>query len=248
MRRKCPEEKKGGAPGWMVTYGDMMSLLLTFFVLLVSMSSIQESKFKQALGSLLGALGVMRFDKSAIEFDRLPIPNRYKNELRRLRNEVRLFRNYLKIHALESAITVKETDEGMLIRLTGPFLFASGSDEISQEGRDVLKVVAKLLSTTTAPVRIEGHTDNLPVKRGRFRSNWELSTARAIAVLKFLNNNGIPGTRLSAAGYGEFKPIVPNDNAENRKRNRRVEIYVDFKDAIMKKAVESIVNEEGENG
>jgi len=248
MKKKCPEEKKGGAPGWMVTYGDMMSLLLTFFVLLVSMSSIQESKFKQALGSLLGALGVMKFDRSTIEFDRLPIPNRYKKELERLRNEIRLFKNYLKIHALESAVSVQETDGGMLIRLTGPVLFQSGSAEISSKGEDILKVVAKVLQTTSAPVRIEGHTDNIPVRHGRYSSNWELSTARAVSVLRFLNGNGIPGTRLSAAGYGEFKPIVPNDTPDNRRLNRRVEIYVDFKDAIMKKAVETIVNEEEENG
>ncbi|OQX86247.1 MAG: hypothetical protein B6D63_00460 [Candidatus Latescibacteria bacterium 4484_7] len=246
MRRKKTEEKKGGAPGWMVTYGDLMSLLLTFFVLLVSMSSIQESKFKQALGSLLGALGVMNMDRSAIQFDRLPIPDKYKEELGRLRNQVRMFKNYIRIKGIESKVSIEETEEGMLIRLSGPLMFESGKADLNDYAKDILTHVVNVLKESDAQIRVEGHTDNIPISNSKYSSNWELSTARAISVLKFLNNNGIPGTRLSAVGYGEFRPIVPNDTAENRRRNRRVEIYVDYKDAIMKKAVQSIAKDKEE--
>ena len=123
MRKKKKKSDKVGAPAWMVTYGDMMSLLLTFFVLLVSMSSIQESKFRQALGSLLGALGVMRMDSSIIEMENERKPKDYESEVERIREEFKRFEKFVRERRLDDAIEVTETDEGMLVRMKNPILF-----------------------------------------------------------------------------------------------------------------------------
>ncbi|MBD3179645.1 MAG: OmpA family protein [Candidatus Latescibacteria bacterium] len=232
MSRRDKKGKSGGAPEWMVTYGDMMTLLLCFFVMLVSMSSIQDSKYKKAVGSLLGALGVMDYDTAIIKYEELAIPDRYQQKLETLREEFEEFEKYAQISGLEDKVDVAETAEGMKIRLTETVLFESGSARLKPEGREVLSELAGLLKKTDGPIRIEGHTDNIPISTEEFSSNWELSSARAINVLYLFAESGLPEEELAAVGRGEFRPVMPNDTPEHRKANRRVEIYADYKEAL----------------
>ncbi len=226
-RKKCNGggSDEPSAPFWMLTYGDVMTLLLTFFVLLLSFSSMQESKFKQVMGALQAALGVLNSSNAVFEtpastgelpMDQVPLVEAAMDAVAKA----------LESEGMEDEYDVIPTDEGYAIRLSSPVLFDLASADLKPQGRSALRKVAELLAKTDDPVRVEGHTDNVPIHSDRFPSNWELSTARALSVLKFLNAHGVDARRLSAVGYGEFRPLMPNDTPEHRNINRRVEIYV----------------------
>lgn len=127
----------------------------------------------------------------------------------------------------ELNIDYEETEEGLRVRLPEAILFASGSAELQEQGKQVVGTVAGVLERFPHRVRIEGYTDDVPITHSSFRSNWELSSARAIAVMReMVDAYALPASRFTIAGWGEYKPLVDNSNAENRKRNRRVEIVI----------------------
>lgn len=222
--RKKEEDAPPGAPGWMVTYGDMMSLLLTFFVLLLSFSSIQESKFKEAIGSLQMALGVLSGPRMVMPSTQPPLPrSRVSNQIK---VQMKKVKSYLEMAGVGGSVEVNPTKEGYVIRFSSPLLFDTGSAELRDEAKGLLAEITSIVGAFRNTLRIEGHTDNVPIHNSRYPSNWELSTARALTVLKFMNAQGVDPARLSAAGYGEFRPIAPNDTPEHRMLNRRVELYV----------------------
>ena len=245
-KKKCKCEE--GAPMWMVTYGDLMSLLLCFFVMLVSMSSITESKFKEAMGSLLGALGVMTFDSTPVRMENMTKTERYEEEIERIKEEFNEFKEYLKEEGLDEMIEVVETDEGMLIRMEDPVLFPVGKAKMNDMGREILKKLAFILIDFESDIRIEGHTDNIPINTVKFPSNWELSAGRAVSVLRLMNSSGVPGVKLTAIGRGEYHPIIENTSDENRSQNRRVEIFVDYKEMMKMKELRGFPIQEEDNG
>ncbi|MBU8921021.1 MAG: flagellar motor protein MotB [Bacteroidales bacterium] len=246
-RKKCKAGEQG-APAWMVTYGDLMSLLLCFFVMLVSMSSITESKFREAMGSLLGALGVMSFDSTPLRMENLTKTERYDEEIERIREEFNEFKMYLKDEGLDEVIEVFETDEGMLIRMEDPVLFPVGRAEMNDTGREILKKLTFMLIDFESDIRIEGHTDDIPINTSKFPSNWELSAGRAISVLRLMNSSGVPGIKLTAIGRGEYHPIIENTSDENRSQNRRVEIFVDYKEMMKIRDLRGLPIQEENNG
>jgi len=125
----------------------------------------------------------------------------------------------------EKDISVGYSSEGIVLRLSDHALFDVGVAEISPKAVELLKKVGAIIADSPYEVRVEGHTDNAPIKTSRYPSNWELSTARAVNVLRyFVDTCGISSGRISAEGFGEYHPIVPNDRASNRTQNRRVEI------------------------
>ena len=127
----------------------------------------------------------------------------------------------------ELNLDFEETGEGLRIRLPETILFASGSAELQEEGQQVVATVAEVLRGFSHYVRIEGYTDDVPIGRSPYASNWELSAARAIAVMReMVDEHGLPATRFTVGGWGEHKPLVDNSNEENRARNRRVEILI----------------------
>ncbi len=246
-RRKKSGGGDAGAPAWMVTYGDLMSLLLCFFIMLAAMSSISESKYKKAVGSLLGALGVMTFDTSAIKMEQLPKTGKYEEEIERIREEFNDFEKYIEEEGLQDAVEIVETDEGMLIRMEDPVLFPSGESEMNEGGREILRKLSSVLLEFDSNVRIEGHTDDVPISTPKFPSNWELSAERAVKVLKYINGFGVPGKKLTAIGRGEYSPLVDNTTPENRSKNRRVEIFVDYKARLKKENLRGVPSGEGIN-
>jgi chemotaxis protein MotB len=154
-----------------------------------------------------------------------------KAELEKTSGEYEKMANALKGQIEAGRVELTELRGKMTVKMKDRILFSSGSASIGKEGKDALRAVAEVLSGVQGKViRVEGHTDNVPLGRGAF-TNWELSTARALAVVRFLQESGVDPTRLAAAGYGEFQPIASNDTPEGRSQNRRIEIVLAAADA-----------------
>ncbi len=225
MARK-PKKQSPGAPSWMVTFSDMVTLLLTFFVLLLSMANMDKIKFKDAASSIRGAFGVMSGSNptsvsppSVVEF--APIEDDY---MARLYQKIQATMSRLK---LDREIELVKDRGAVILRVKDSILFAAGGAALKPEAHPVLAKVAELVRPLPLSLRIEGHSDDTPTGNGDF-SNWDLSVARSIAVLKFLGKeNLLPLDRMSSVGYGEQKPLVPNITAENRAMNRRVEFVLE---------------------
>ena len=215
LLKKKPDEPAPGAPLWNVTYGDMVTLVLCFFVALFAFSSIDSQKYQQMQLSLRAAFGgeggVLTGSPSVFDARIIPSPvEQMYQELKKAVDETKW-----KGQA-EITISFKEK-----------LFFNIGSATISSEAYPVLESVGKILKARNYPLRIEGHTCDLPIRSSQFPSNWELSAIRAINVTKFLINRvGFKPERISMAGYGQYHPLVPNNNEENRARNRRVDIVI----------------------
>ncbi len=219
-------ENEGGAPKWMVTYSDMMSLLLTFFILLFSMSTISSDKFDNLMSSFQNILSGSKSDSILYDGDNLIDLHEELIQTEEMYDKVS---DYLEDQDLGSDVSVSMDSKGIFVEMKDAILFESGRAELKPEGIEVLKKLEGLISDFDNELVIEGHTDNVPMTSGRFPSNWELSTARAVTVVRYLSESlDIDPGRLSAVGYGEYRPIKPNDTAENRAANRRVNILIIF--------------------
>lgn len=219
------KEKKApvGAPLWIVTYSDMVTLLLTFFVLLLSMASMDQVKFVQASDSLSGAFGVLGSSSSTtVTTPRIvtyaPIDDDLTTRVyRRMRSKI----HELKI---EKDITLVKDRGAVILRIDNSVLFKPGQKSVSPEAYPILQKVAGLVKPLPFNVKIEGHTDD----RGDEMANWDLSVIRAVSVLRYLAGNQLlPLDRLAATGYGSQKPLFPNDSAAERALNRRVEFVLE---------------------
>lgn len=229
-REECPDCPKP-APAWLTTFSDLMSLLLTFFVLLLSMSTTSAGDFKKAIGSLQGALGVLSGEPiltSPIEMH-IPIIKGDITEARPTLNDAKAeIEKEIEAENQAQNIEVVQTSEGFTIRIRNNAIFGSGEADIKEDLLPLLNRIGGVLAhMPNNIVEIEGHTDNVPIHNERFPNNFWLSGARAQNVLDlFVDMVGIAPERLSAIGRGEFRPLVPNDSPENRRQNRRVEIKI----------------------
>lgn len=224
----CPPP---GAPIWMATFSDMMSLLLTFFILLVSFSSIQETKFQEAVGSLQGALGVLsQLPKVPVNMDLDTPPRRGDLEAGTLEEELKELDQQIEALKKTDEVKISRNEQGLAIRLDDEALFDPAKAILRPEAIGLLDLIAETLSGYPNPIRIEGHTDNLVIRTKQFPSNWELSAARAAAVLRHFQNHGLDPRRMSATGLGEWRPVASNDTAADRQKNRRVEIFMEAVD------------------
>lgn len=228
----CPKVEKG-APKWVVTFGDLMSLLLCFFVLLLSFSEMDRQKYKQVAGSMEKAFGIQRKEKVmgvpkgmkmiAKDFDQEIIVTRIKEAIGREIDEI----EDTQLSDLKDQIDIEASEEEVTIRLMGESTFDSGKAEIRPQMKPLLKKVAGLIAATKSDIIIAGHTDNVPMRGGPFRNNLRLSTARASAVAEYmLSVSKLDPQRLSTMGFGEYRPIVSNETAAGREKNRRVEIVL----------------------
>jgi chemotaxis protein MotB len=220
---------------WVTTFGDLMSLLLCFFVLLLSFSEMDRAKYKQVAGSMEKAFGVQRQTRVmespkgikmiAKDFDQELIATRLKEEIGRELEEA--FEKDL--HDVRDQLDVGLEQDNLVIRMMGESTFDSGSADIKKETRPLLEKIGKIVAKANKDIVVAGHTDNVPVHRGHgpYSSNLRLSSARAAAVAELLlSSSGIDPARLSTMGFGEHRPIADNTSIEGRQRNRRVEIIV----------------------
>lgn len=247
---KKQQECKKGAPEWMNTYGDMVTLLMCFFVLLFAFSSIDAQKFEAVMKSFQGSAGVLSGGKSLSEapmvFDAMPENQTSNNEVieqNQLENLKEKLEEYLSENDMESEVTLELESKGLIIRFKDNVLFDPGRATIKPESTAIIDFLGDLLLSeelVNEEIRVEGHTDNVPNISALYPTNWELSTGRATNVVKyFVEEIGMTPMRISAAGYSEYRPIDTNDTAAGRAANRRVDIVVIKKE----QAVDSETNE-----
>lgn len=225
-KNKKNKAKGGGVGAWMMTYSDMVTLLLTFFVLLISMSTVDEIKFDQAAGSLRGAFGVMSdVGDDQIQSSQTTTIAPVKNE--NVQRVYKRVRDQLQRVELNKDIKLVKDRGAVILRVEESILFGSGETELDSDAHSVLRDVADLVRPWPMDLRIEGYTDDVPVQ-GRSMSNWELSAQRALSVLRFMAENELLSMeRLSAVGYGSQHPVVPNDSPKHRAMNRRVDFVLE---------------------
>jgi chemotaxis protein MotB len=235
MPRNNKNNKTGGddgpgSPAWMTTFGDMMTLLLVFFVLLYSFSSMDVEKFQGFISALQNQLGVLSGGQTITEDANIDAGNLgqdYAQAPENIQQIMRELDNYIDRNNLSDRVDVENKRKGLVISLTGEILYELGRANIREQGREVLAMISDILIDIPNDIMIEGHTDDLPIRTDEFPSNWELSTARAVNVIKFLiEESDFDPARLSAAGYSEYRPVTENDTVAGRAENRRVEIVV----------------------
>lgn len=228
VKRKVKSQPVG-APLWIVTFSDLMTLLLTFFVLLLSFSAVKMDSFRAAMGSLKEALGVFQGSQSVLYAPADVTSNiPTKAEILKSTAEIRAF---LRERNLENKVEMELTGEGIRFKLNSSLLFSSGKGELNNDVKELMRNIGYLTNRFATRVIVEGHTDDLPLTGGIFKSNWGLSAARAVSVVNFLSN--LPNAKkdiFQVSAYSEFKPRVPNDSQLNRALNRRVEIMIKLHD------------------
>jgi len=202
--------RRGRSPIWLTVYSDLMTNLMLFFLMLFGTSRMAVDMQNTIYRSIRA-----EFVKEEDMF--------MKKEEEAIQKMV----DYVEERRLSGFATVKVSELRVKIMLANPVLFGSGDNELKSSAIAVLHQVAELLMDIPNAVLVEGHTDDIPITGGKFHSNWELSAARAFSVIRyFIEKEHLSPERLSAVGYGEYKPLYPNDSEENRAKNRRIEINI----------------------
>lgn len=233
-KKKCPDCEQC-LPAWLAAFGDLMSLLLCFFVLLLSMSSMDAKKISEAIGSLSGAMSVLEGGiKTEVSKQRIQesTPIEAQDETSQQVNRVARAiddANEMIKEGQGPAVSLEEAQNGFVIELPAALLFKPGSATIHNEDallflKRIAMIIGELPNETL--VSVQGHTDSQgPGKNSVFKDNWELSSARAISVLQELLLDGVDPKRISASGYAEFSPKATNATKSGREKNRRVELH-----------------------
>lgn len=254
-RQKRASPKNGedyGAPAWMTTYGDMVTLLLTFFILLYSFSAIDLQRFQEVMSaiqhSFLGRTGILSGtmeEVGAEEGQRLDVAEFMEQEteqvlstqemellemMKQLEETYENVRLFLREAGLEEDIGLRLEERGIVMELPEKILFDTGRAEIKPEFLPILELLARLIADLRNQVIVEGHTDNVPIKTFLYPSNWELSVARSVSVARCLvERYDLEPGRFLVTGYGEYHPIADNGTPEGRARNRRVTLVISIK-------------------
>jgi chemotaxis protein MotB len=216
-----------------MSFADLMGLLMSCFALLLAFSSVTKpADFNQAVGSLQGSMGVLDGDPQLISPISMyqPIPRSQGagtgpgTTISQAKTEIE---EQIEESGMGENVEVTKTDQGMTIKLKDEVAYASGNADVKPEMRELLLKIGKELAGTNSTIQIQGHTDDVPIRSGKFPNNHWLSTARAMSVVDvFADQAGIERGRMEAVGFGEYKPLAPNDTPANRAKNRRVEILV----------------------
>ncbi len=247
--KKKPEEVKAGAPEYMNTYGDLVTLLLCFFVLLFAMSTVDAAKFEAMVNSFsinspisvvvsggketvfdLYGSGIMQMPTieqivNADNIEELKKAQDAQQELSQMSSD---FKTYFAENNVAEQIQVEVKDQTIVLTFKEGVLFDSGKDALKQSARGVLDIVVEQLSQyPDNDIEVQGNTDTDPINTIQFPSNWHLSSSRAIAVGQyFIEEKGFSPERLRMLGRGQYNPVAPNDTIENKAKNRRVEIII----------------------
>ncbi len=227
------EPETEGESEWLATFADLSTLLLCFFVLLFSISSIDNKKFRSIMSEVRVSLG-NAVPMTALEHEEVKEGgDAVINLLSKQKTVATELEDIINDEKLSSSTVVDMGDEGALLRIGGKVMFESGSVEINPRVFSALdKIIIMALKYPEYHIDIKGHTDNIPISVGKFLSNWELSALRATTVLRYFLDNGLGAERLTATGYADTQPLVSNLTSENRARNRRVEFL--FKKVVKK--------------
>ncbi|WP_432400555.1 flagellar motor protein MotB [Wukongibacter sp. M2B1] len=236
-RRKPVEEEASGVPEYMTTYGDLVTLLLCFFVLLFAFSTIDAKKFQAIMESFQGSAGVLSGGKTLDDthfVNNSTLTNKITaniKEITKLKALQESIEKHLRDNELEEQIKIELDDRGLLLRFDDNVLFDSGRAELKFQSKKTLRFISDLLNQEQFSdkfIRVEGHTDSDPIKNSkRFPTNWELSTIRAVNVARFfIEETKMKPEKISVSGYSKYHPVAPNDTFENKAKNRRVDIVI----------------------
>ena len=226
----CP----AGAPAWMVTYSDLVTLLLTFFVLLLSMANMDPVRFVAATSSLKDAFGMQK--ESDNKDFAIPIfPNQPKSEYSPIQMHP-TEKIYEKVKSKIDSLRlnndiglIKNDDDSIILRISDSILFAPGQSEIARKSLPILNNIAEIIKPLPMDLRIEGHTDDSPMT-GSKTANWDLSVERSVAVLRYFSQSDLLSLdRMAAVGYGKDRPVVANVDEATRAQNRRVDFVLRLK-------------------
>lgn len=260
MSDGAPEKKESaGVPAWVMTFADLMTLLMCFFVLLLSFSEMDVAKFKQLSGSMKEAFGVQseiqvktipkgtsvvaqefspgKPEPTAINTVRqftidsnrntLDALDRELKEIKETREHARRLRMALKEEIEKGSVSIQTEGMKVIVHIMENASFASGYADVRPEFLPVLEEIAGLIDNNSGEITISGHTDNVPISNTRFRSNWDLSTSRAVSVAhELLKRASIDADRVIVTGHADTRPRAPNDTPENRTKNRRVDVSI----------------------
>ena len=253
------EAESTGVPAWVMTFADLMTLLMCFFVLLLAFSEMDVARFKQLSGSMKDAFGV----QSEVEVRTIPkgtsviaqefspgkpeptpintirqftidsnqstldAVERQSDELRATEEHAKRIREALKEEIENGSVAVRTEGMKVIIHVLENASFESGYADVRTEFLPVLTKIASLIDSNNGIVTVSGHTDNVPISNERFRSNWELSTSRAVSVAhELMKTAEVEQNRFIVMGHADTKPRADNDSAENRAKNRRVDISI----------------------
>ncbi|MEW9080423.1 flagellar motor protein MotB [Terrisporobacter glycolicus] len=226
MSRKKKKGDDINPNAWLDTYADTITLLLTFFILLYSMSSVDSKKLNELSNALQRSL---RGDVKVEELsDIKEIATKNEKSTEQIQEDlVKKLNETIEANSFTDVIKVRDEDRGVVLQLDETILFDPGKADLKKKSQNVLNMVTKIVKDLPNDVLIEGNTDDVPMFNKEFQSNWELSTARAVSVVKyFVSTKNLDPTRFSVKGYGEYKPLVENDSTKNRMINRRVDILI----------------------
>lgn len=234
VKKKHHEEEPENMDRWLLTYADLITLLLGLFVILYAMSQIDKTKYQDFVSALTQRFGssyVLAGHKGVLftpgtKTGRAQAPQyAFKRDARRQHLSDQLA-SLLKQEIKSGEVMIKDTGEGVSINLLETLLFETGKADIRPEADKTLNEISTYLVSLPNMIRVEGHTDDVPIHTVQFPSNWHLSVARAMNTGYYVILQGIPPKRISIAGYSEYQPVAPNDTPENRLKNRRVEIVI----------------------
>ena len=218
---------------WMVTFADLIMLLLTFFVLLLTMSSMDTKKLRKLMTHFTEATGVLEFAGSEKVSDFSSFISKYNDSDSLLVVDQEQFLTEIKISSeiknmlknIDRKVDLSDDERGVVLAFNENILFESGKVSLKKEISPILDEIADAIYECSNDILIMGHTDNIPIKNKAYQSNWELSAYRGLSVLDyFLNEKKLPPSRFYVGGYGSVRPAYPNDTAKRRSLNRRVEI------------------------
>ncbi len=239
MQKPTKKERKG-SPAWLLTYGDMTTLLLTFFILMFTTAEIEGRELRLILSAFRGSFGLFKGGLTLSEgvlaelgqqVESLPAKEKGDKLAKSLKKAVSIFQPEVK----SRKVKITEDERGIVISLVADAFFESGSAELTPEGRVIMNKIGSFLKEPEFReniIKIEGHTDNTPISLKSdlselYPTNWELSSGRAVKIVRFLNERyKIDGKNLQAVGYGEYQPVESNDIEEGRAYNRRIEIII----------------------
>lgn len=227
-KKKCPECVEG-APAWMVTFGDLMSLLLTFFVLLLSFATMEQPReFEEAIVSIKGAFGILPSNITVVQIN--PQPVRMKRLPQKAEEAAREIAREIQVDGKSEDVVVEYDETGALkLNLPTRVLYDAGAADLREDAYPFLSSLAQIMSRyPDAFFEVHGHTDNTNLSdTSIFRDNWDLSYARADAVMRFLaESGGISRENFESVAHGSGDPIQPNTTQDGRDANRRVELFI----------------------
>lgn len=251
-RRKKPE----AAPNherWLVSYADFITLMFAFFVMMYANSKTDQDRAQQISEAFRQALSEGRLSQTIAKLVRREEqpsepklaappsdPPKPSGQVVELLPSLRQLNEQLEKEIEAGRLEVRLDRRGLIISLREAAFFPSGADAVEPSTLPTLGLIAAELKRTPNPIRLEGHTDSIPISNARFRSNWDLSAARGIAILNlFADRFGIPAERMAIAGFSDTAPVASNETAEGRARNRRVDIVVLNEEASMSQPVQS---------